>query len=127
MKRMNRLNLQQIIPKFKLLLLPRMLLLLLLHATILLPLLSWTTACRCLVVAENIPLRDTDTSYDYDGDRQTFESTSSSFSSSPLDDAFEEKVAWALEHFKVPGFAVSVVRGDETFAKVGAYCTYPKS
>ncbi|KAF7585180.1 hypothetical protein BBP40_011893, partial [Aspergillus hancockii] len=38
-------------------------------------------------------------------------------SSSPLNEAFTKKVNWALEHFKIPGVAVSVVRGDDIFAK----------
>lgn len=38
-------------------------------------------------------------------------------SSSPLNEAFESKVNWALERYKVPGIAVSVVRGDDIFAK----------
>lgn len=67
--------------------------------------LSWI-ASQCIVVvaaADQISLHD---------DKQT------SAAPSPLDDAFEEKVTWVIEHFKVPGVAVSVVRGNETFAKV---------
>lgn len=37
--------------------------------------------------------------------------------SSPFDANFDEKVKWALEHFRIPGLAVAVVRG-ETFSKV---------
>jgi hypothetical protein len=37
---------------------------------------------------------------------------------SPLDDFFDQKANWALEHFKVSGLSISVVRGDETFVKV---------
>ncbi|OGM45007.1 penicillin-binding protein [Aspergillus bombycis] len=36
---------------------------------------------------------------------------------SPLNKAFEKKVNWALEHFSIPGLAVSVVRGEDIFAK----------
>ncbi|KNG89873.1 putative penicillin-binding protein [Aspergillus nomiae NRRL 13137] len=37
--------------------------------------------------------------------------------SSPLNEAFEKKVNWALDHFSIPGLAVSVVRGEDIFAK----------
>ncbi|KAL2013132.1 hypothetical protein VTN00DRAFT_657 [Thermoascus crustaceus] len=74
------------------------------HAVVLFLLsLSWI-ASQCVVVAaaDQISLHD---------DKQT------STASSPLDDAFEEKVTWVLENFKIPGVAVSVVKGNETFAK----------
>ncbi|KAJ0422251.1 beta-lactamase/transpeptidase-like protein [Aspergillus carlsbadensis] len=35
----------------------------------------------------------------------------------PLDEAFDAKVAHVLEHYHVPGLAVSVVKGGKTFAK----------
>lgn len=41
--------------------------------------------------------------------------------SSPLNEAFENKVNWALEHFRIPGLAVSVVRGEDIFAKVSIH------
>lgn len=75
------------------------------HAVVLFLLsLSWI-ASHCIVVAaaDQISLHD---------DKQT------STAPSPLDDAFEGKVTWVLENFKVPGVAVSVVRGNETFARV---------
>lgn len=38
-------------------------------------------------------------------------------SRTPLDEVFDQKAKWALEHFEIPGLAVSVVRGD-VFSKV---------
>ncbi|KAL4950792.1 beta-lactamase/transpeptidase-like protein [Aspergillus filifer] len=35
----------------------------------------------------------------------------------PLDKSFEEKVNWALEHYHVPGLAISVVQNGSTFGK----------
>ena len=32
--------------------------------------------------------------------------------------AFEEKVSWALEQFKVPGLAISFINGSRVFTKV---------
>ncbi|KOC14079.1 penicillin-binding protein [Aspergillus flavus AF70] len=37
--------------------------------------------------------------------------------SSPLNEGFEKKVNWALKHFRIPGLAISVVRGEDIFAK----------
>ena len=36
----------------------------------------------------------------------------------PLDESFDESVNWALEHYRVPGLAISVVQNGSTFAKV---------
>lgn len=38
--------------------------------------------------------------------------------SSPFDEVFDEKVVWALKHFRVPGLSIAVVHGNETFFKV---------
>lgn len=38
-------------------------------------------------------------------------------SASPLDLSFDEKVEWALKHFKIPGLAVAVSHG-KIFSKV---------
>lgn len=38
--------------------------------------------------------------------------------SSPLNEGSEKKVNWALKHFRIPGLAISVVRGEDIFAKV---------
>ncbi|KAL4791401.1 beta-lactamase/transpeptidase-like protein [Aspergillus venezuelensis] len=35
----------------------------------------------------------------------------------PLDESFDERVNWALQHYRVPGLAVSVVQNGRTFAK----------
>lgn len=40
-------------------------------------------------------------------------------SKTPLDSIFDKKVSEALEHFHVPGLAVSVVYGSHTCSKVG--------
>mgnify|MGYP006876507047 CR=1 FL=1 len=36
----------------------------------------------------------------------------------PLNEVFDQKVKWALEHFDIPGLAIAVVR-DDVFCKVG--------
>ncbi|KAL4941675.1 hypothetical protein BDV06DRAFT_212449 [Aspergillus oleicola] len=35
----------------------------------------------------------------------------------PLDESFNKKVNWALEHYHIPGLAISVVQNGSTFAK----------
>ncbi|KAL4959045.1 beta-lactamase/transpeptidase-like protein [Aspergillus stella-maris] len=39
----------------------------------------------------------------------------------PLDECFDEKVNWALEHYRVPGLAISLVQNGSTFAKGYGY------
>ncbi|KAJ9409627.1 hypothetical protein DTO045G8_2553 [Paecilomyces variotii] len=38
-------------------------------------------------------------------------------SRTPLNDAFDDKVEWALEHFQIPGVGIAVVRDNEIFTK----------
>lgn len=42
-------------------------------------------------------------------------------SQTPLNDAFDDKVEWALEHFQIPGVGIAVVRDNEIFTKVSFY------
>lgn len=39
---------------------------------------------------------------------------------SPLNDDFEKVVNSTLDHFRTPGLAIAVVRGNETFVKVSS-------
>ncbi|KAJ5628008.1 Beta-lactamase-like protein [Penicillium lividum] len=48
--------------------------------------------------------------------QQPFQVQNQPTSLSPLNADFEDKVKWALDHFKIPGLAVAVVHG-ETFSK----------
>jgi hypothetical protein len=36
----------------------------------------------------------------------------------PLDEKFERRVEWMLEHFNVPGLSIAVVNGNDTFLQV---------
>jgi hypothetical protein len=35
-----------------------------------------------------------------------------------LDEEFERRVEWILDHFKVPGVSIAIVTGEDTFLKV---------
>ena len=39
----------------------------------------------------------------------------------PLDERFERRVEWMLDHFQVPGVSIAVVTGNDTFLNVNIY------
>jgi CubicO group peptidase (beta-lactamase class C family) len=49
------------------------------------------------------------------------DSKHSTSTNNPLNEKFERRVEWILDHFKVPGVSIAVVTGNDTFLKVNLY------
>jgi hypothetical protein len=57
--------------------------------------------------------------------KQAASPISGALSSSPFSPAFEELINQSLHHYHVPGLAIAIVDGDDTFSRVSSrLCLY---